>query len=231
MAYVLAVGAALANAITTILQRIGVETAPQSAVDATEPDHPRDPQAGLGVSDGRLDGRARSGCRPPLSPTGVCRSSSRCSPSSCRFSFSSSSFWFGQRIGWHEVVGAIAAAGGLAAFLTFANPHGGDEVPNVGQLGHRSDRRDRSIAISVGLARRGTRPAWRAAWFGTSAAISYAFTAAFAKEVTEQIGVQVVQPVSAAGRYGAWRWRGCSGSSSPRTRSTPGRSRRRSRPS
>ena len=31
MAYVLAVGAALANAVTTILQRIGVETAPRES--------------------------------------------------------------------------------------------------------------------------------------------------------------------------------------------------------
>ncbi len=49
--------------------------------------------------------------------------------------------WFGQRIGWHEIVGAIAAAGGLAAFLTSPTRPGGDEVPNVGQLGARVDCR------------------------------------------------------------------------------------------
>ena len=102
-------------------------------------------------------------------------------------------FWFGQRLGWHEVVGSTAAAGGLAAFLTFANPQGGDEVPNVRTWGIAATAGIAAITISVGLARQG-RPAWRAAWYGSAAAISYAFTAAFAKEVTEQIGVKWYSP-------------------------------------
>ena len=102
-------------------------------------------------------------------------------------------FWFGQRLGWHEAVGSTAAAGGLAAFLTFANPQGGDEVPNVRTWGIAATAGIAAISISVGFARQG-RPAWRAAWFGSSAAISYAFTAAFAKQVTEQIGVQWYAP-------------------------------------
>ena len=64
-------------------------------------------------------------------------------------------FWFGQRIGWHEVVGATASAGGLAAFLTFANPQGGDEVPNVRTWGIASFAGIIAIVTSVGLARRG----------------------------------------------------------------------------
>lgn len=102
--------------------------------------------------------------------------------------------WFGQRIGWHEIVGATAAAGGLAAFLIVASPTGGDQVPNVRAWGLASMAGIVAIATSVALAKRGKRPAWRAAWFGTAAAISYAFTAAFAKEVTEQIGVKWYGP-------------------------------------
>lgn len=102
-------------------------------------------------------------------------------------------FWFGQKIGWHEVVGSIAAAGGLTVFLICANPTGGNQVPSVRTWGIAATAGIAAIAVSIGLARQG-RPGWRAAWYGTAAAISYAFTAAFAKEVTEQIGVKWYSP-------------------------------------
>jgi drug/metabolite transporter (DMT)-like permease len=192
MAYVLAVGAALANAITTILQRIGVESAPQDAEMhlslITHAIHKRIwlfgallmiasfGMQGTALAHGRL-----SIVQPVLTlelPILVIILV----------------VWFGQRIGWHEVVGAIAAAGGLTAFLTLASPTGGDEVPSFQNWGLAVIAGIAAIAISVGLARAGKRPAWRAAWFGTSAAISYAFTAAFVKEVTEQIGIQWYSP-------------------------------------
>ena len=129
MAYVLAVGAALANAVTTILQRIGVETAPQDATLRlsliTHAIHKRIWLVGMvlmvasfGLQATALAHGRLSIVQPVLTlelPILVIILV----------------VWFGQRIGWHEVVGAIAAAGGLTAFLTFASPTGGDNVPNV----------------------------------------------------------------------------------------------------
>jgi drug/metabolite transporter (DMT)-like permease len=185
MAYVLAVGAALANAITTILQRIGVETAPKDASLKlsliTHAIHRRVWLYGMALMVGSFGLQATALARGRLSLVQPVLTLE------LPFLILILVFWFGQRIGWHEVLGATAAAGGLAAFLTFANPQGGDEVPNVRTWGIAATAGVAAIATSVGLARKGP-PAWRAAWFGTSAAISYAFTAAFAKEVTEQIG-------------------------------------------
>jgi drug/metabolite transporter (DMT)-like permease len=192
MAYVLAVGAALANAITTILQRIGVESAPQSASMhlslITHAIHKRIWLFGAVLMIASFGMQATALAHGRLSIVQPVLTLEL--PILVIILF----VWFGQRIGWHEIVGATAAAGGLAAFLTVANPTGGDEVPNLDSWGLASIAGIGAVAISVALARKGTRPAWRAAWFGTSAAISYAFTAAFAKEVTEQIGVKWYSP-------------------------------------
>ena len=185
MAILFAVGAALANAVTTILQRIGVETAPKDSSMKlsliTHAIHKRVWVYGMALMVGSFGLQATALARGRLSEVQPILTLE------LPFLVLILVFWFGQRIGWHEVVGATAAAGGLAAFLTFANPQGGDEVPNVRTWGIASFAGIIGIVTSVGLARRGP-PAWRAAWFGTSAAISYAFTASFAKEVTEQIG-------------------------------------------
>ena len=191
MAYVLAVGAALANAVTTILQRIGVETAPREAELRlsliTHAMHKRVWVVGMGLMVASFGLQATALARGRLSVVQPILTLEL--PILVLILV----FWFGQRLGWHEAVGSIAAAGGLAAFLTFANPQGGDEVPNVRTWGIAATAGIAAISISVGFARQG-RPAWRAAWFGSSAAISYAFTAAFAKQVTEQIGVRWYSP-------------------------------------
>src|ERR1700722_17191460 len=185
MAILLAVGAALANAVTTILQRIGVETAPKEASMKlsliTHAIHRRVWVYGMALMVGSFALQAPAPARGRFSVVQPILTLE------LPFLVLILVFWFGQRIGWHEVVGASASAGGLAAFLTFANPQGGDEVPNVQTWGIASFAGVIAIVTSVGLARRGP-PAWRAAWFGAAAAISYAFTASFAKEVTEQIG-------------------------------------------
>jgi len=185
MAYVLAVGAALANAVTTIMQRIGVETAPKDASLKlsliTHAIHRRVWVYGMVLMVGSFGLQATALARGRLSLVQPILTLEL--PILVLILV----FWYGQRIGWHEIVGATAAAGGLAAFLSFANPQGGDGVPTLQEWGLAAIAGIGAIAISVGLARRGP-PSWRAAWFGSAAAISYAFTAAFAKEVTEQIG-------------------------------------------
>ena len=43
--------------------------------------------------------------------------------------------WFRQKLGWHEWVGATAAAGGLAAFLALSAPSRGQREPGPRHLG------------------------------------------------------------------------------------------------
>ncbi|MGH9302034.1 MAG: DMT family transporter, partial [Acidimicrobiales bacterium] len=91
--------------------------------------------------------------------------------------------WFGYRVGSREWLGVVLASAGLAGFLVFAAPIGGNKLPgDVGWLvvGLSCSF---AIAITVGLARRGPRW-WRATMFGTGAAIGYAFTASMTKVVT-----------------------------------------------
>jgi drug/metabolite transporter (DMT)-like permease len=90
--------------------------------------------------------------------------------------------YFGYQISLREWVGASAIAFGLAGFLVFSNPGGGNEVPTnlawivVGAAAAFA------IAVTVVATRWGPRW-WKAAMFGSAGAISFAFTAALIKVV------------------------------------------------
>jgi hypothetical protein len=82
-----------------------------------------------------------------------------------------------------EWVGASAIAFGLSGFLYFAAPGGGDEVPtDLGWIVVGGSCVF-LICVTVVATRWGPRW-WKAAMFGTSAAIAYAFTAALIKVVS-----------------------------------------------
>jgi drug/metabolite transporter (DMT)-like permease len=91
--------------------------------------------------------------------------------------------WFRYRLTWREWSGALAAAGGLAAFLVVADPGGGTRVP-----GARSWIEVFIVvgAVVVGLASLGfVGPRWfRAAMFGASGAMMFALSAALTKQFT-----------------------------------------------
>ena len=92
--------------------------------------------------------------------------------------------YFRFSISVREWVGAGAIAFGLSGFLFFAAPGGGDEVPtNLGWIvvGGASMF---LIVVTVVATRWGPRW-WKAAMFGSSAAIAYAFTAALIKTVSD----------------------------------------------
>jgi hypothetical protein len=94
--------------------------------------------------------------------------------------------WFGYPIGRREWFGVTVAAGGLAGFLAFSAPTGGNKLPrNLDWLLVGGSVVAAMIVTTV-LALRGPRW-WRAAMFGTAAAIAYAFTAALTKEVTHYV--------------------------------------------
>jgi hypothetical protein len=92
--------------------------------------------------------------------------------------------YFRFSISIREWVGAGAIAIGLSGFLFFADPGGGEQAPtNLGWIvvgGAASVL----IVLAVVATRYGPRW-WKAAMFGTAAAISYAFTAALIKVVSD----------------------------------------------
>ncbi len=93
------------------------------------------------------------------------------------------STWFGYKSGLREWLSVAMVSAGLAGFLVFAAPKGGNRLPS--DLGWIvvGGSCVTGIIVSVVLALRGPRW-WRAAMFGTGAAIGYAFTASLTKVVT-----------------------------------------------
>jgi drug/metabolite transporter (DMT)-like permease len=90
---------------------------------------------------------------------------------------------FGFRIGWREWLGTVAVAGGLAGFLIFAAPGGGNVVPTTAEWLEVGLSCAGAAAIAVVLALRGSR--WRrAAMFGAASAVGFAFTASLTKVVS-----------------------------------------------
>ncbi|HVA04608.1 MAG TPA: DMT family transporter [Acidimicrobiales bacterium] len=184
MAYVLAVMAAFANALTSVLQRMGVESAPADtnlklslityAIRRTVW------IAGflvliaafllqfLALHFGRL-----TTVQPILTLE-------------LPFLVAILGIWFRLPLTWREWMGASMAAGGLAAFLALSSPSGGNVTPDLENWGIVSFAVIAGCSMSVLLTRTGS-PAWRAAWFGTAGAIAFAFTAALIKTVNDEI--------------------------------------------
>jgi uncharacterized membrane protein len=184
MVYILALAAAVANALTSILQRMGVEHVPA--------DHTLRLKALLHVLRQRiwLAGLAlmivsflaqaialHRGRLTEVQPILTTELLFLVLILGTRFHFT---------VGWREWIGAAAAAGGLAGFLLFAAPRGGNLVPTTAEWFEVGAACAAVIVVAVALARRG--PRWcRAAAFGTAAAVSFAFTAALTKMVTNYI--------------------------------------------
>ncbi len=89
-------------------------------------------------------------------------------------------------VGLREWVGAVAAAAGLAGFLLFASPRGGDTVPSASGWLEVGIACTAAVVVLVVVAQRGPRW-WRAASLGTAAAVAFAFTAALIKVVTDYV--------------------------------------------
>ena len=181
MVYVLAVAAALSNALTSVFQRMGVEDAPEeTTMRLSLMAHAIRRGVWLlgfafmicsflmqsfALHIGRL-----SVVQPILTMELL-------------FLVAILGIWFRFSISIREWIGASAIAGGLAGFLYFAAPGGGTEVPtNLGWI-VVGGAAVFFICAAVVATRWGPRW-WKAAMFGTSAAIAYAFTAALIKTVS-----------------------------------------------
>ena len=181
MVYVLALGAAFANALTSIFQRMAVEDAPQRATLrlalVTYALKRGIWLAGffvmilsfvmqaIALHFGRL-----TQVQPILTTELLF----------LVFLLGSS---FGFRIGWREWVGTAAVAGGLAGFLVFASPTGGNVVPTTSGWLEVGLSCAAAATVAVLLALRGSRFR-RAAMFGCASAIGFAFTASLTKVVS-----------------------------------------------
>jgi drug/metabolite transporter (DMT)-like permease len=185
MAYILATGAAFTNALTTILQRLGVEAAPKEtnlrlslityALKRTVW------LAGFAVMIGGFVLQFASlhfGQMTKVQPILTLE---------LPFLVVILWVWFGKPIGWREWLGAAAAAGGLAAFLLLAQVTGGHLVPSLESWGEVSFACLAAVVVTVLLAQVGSR-GWRAAMYGVAGAVAFAFSAALQKVMNTYIG-------------------------------------------
>jgi drug/metabolite transporter (DMT)-like permease len=180
MVYVLALGAALSNALTSVFQRMGVEDAPEeSTMRLSLLTHAIRRGVWLlgfffmvcaflfqafALHVGRL-----SVVQPILTVELL-------------FLVFILGTYFGYRVGVREWIGVSAIAAGLSGFLVFAQPGGGRREPTtegwivVGGI---------AVAVIVAgvVATRWGPRWWKAAMFGTACAMAFAFTAALIKVV------------------------------------------------
>jgi drug/metabolite transporter (DMT)-like permease len=181
VAYVLALLAALANALSSIFQRIGVQNAPDDTVMSVRLIRHAFSNAiwflglamiaaGFLLQAGALHFGQLSSVQPLVT-------------SELLFLVLILGVWFRYHLTWREWGGSLAAAGGLATFLVVGDPGGGSVIPG----------RHAWIAVfviigavSAGCAALGfTGPRWfRAAMFGSAGAVLFALSAALTKQLT-----------------------------------------------
>jgi drug/metabolite transporter (DMT)-like permease len=182
MVYVLALAAALSNALTSVFQRMGVEDAPEeSTMRLSLMAHAFKRGIWLlgfffmvcsfllqafALHVGRL-----SVVQPILTMELL-------------FLVFILGTYFGYKITSREWIGASAIALGLSGFLVFADPGGGNSVPTNLGWAVVGGVATLAIVLAVVATRWGPR-FWKAAMFGTAAAVSFAFTAALIKVVSD----------------------------------------------
>jgi len=181
VAIFLAVGAALCNALTTIFQRLGVETATDS--------------------EGRGLKLMRHVLHRPIWYVGFAAMIGSFLLQAAALGFGALStvqplmvtelvflvvilrVWFGAPLGWREATGTVLTVAGLAGFLAMSDAGGGSTIPSTGGWVIVIGACCGAILICLLCTRTGSRP-WRSAWFGAAAAISFALGASFTKTTT-----------------------------------------------
>ncbi len=177
----LAVCAALCNALTTVFQRLGVETAPDTrgrglklmAYVLRRPVWYVGFAAMIGsfVLQATALGFGTLSVVQPLMVTELV------------FLVVILRVWFGAFVGWREAIGTVLTVAGLAAFLAVSNAGGGTTIPSASGWIFVITACCGAVAICLACTRFGSR-AWRSAWFGAAAAISFALSASFTKTTT-----------------------------------------------
>ncbi|HZM55757.1 MAG TPA: DMT family transporter [Acidimicrobiales bacterium] len=186
MVYVLALTAALANALTSILQRMGVEDAPEdSTLRLSLLTHAL--RRGVWLL-GFAFMVASFLCQAVALHLGDLSQVQPILTTELLLLVLILATWFRFHIGVREWLGCLAAAGGLAGFLVFAQPSGGNLAPTLFEWIVAGSVCGGVAAVAVLLALRGPRW-WRAAMFGTAGAVGFAFTASLIKSVGDYVAV------------------------------------------
>ncbi|HEY2562714.1 MAG TPA: DMT family transporter [Acidimicrobiales bacterium] len=190
MVYVLALFSALANALTSILQRMGVEDAPkESTLRLSLLTHAL--KRGVWLL-GFAFMVASSVTQVIALHIGDLSQVQPILTTELPFLVLLLATWFRFRVGVREWLSCVAAAGGLAGFLILARPIGGDRVPDSTEWIVAGSICGGVVIVAVLLALRGPRW-WRAAMFGTAGAIGFAFAASLMKAVGNYIASDWVQ--------------------------------------
>ena len=184
VAIVLAALAAFVNAITSVLQRIGVESAPASST--LRPSL---------ISHALRQGIWLAGFALMLVQFGLQATALRAGQLSTvqpvlttelLFLLLVLAVWFRYRLGLREWLGALAIVVGLGGFFLAARPHGGQALPSPAGWTVATA----VVVVMVGAcilgALRGPRW-WRAAAFGAATALTAAFGAALTKAITSYL--------------------------------------------
>ncbi len=195
MVYLLATIAALANALTSILQRMGVQDAPDSDT--------------LRLS--LLTHAIRRGvwllgfafmvgsflCQAVALHLGNLSQVQPILTTELLFLVVILATWFRYHIGRRGWLGCLAAAGGLAGFLIFAQPTTENLVPSTLGWILTGGACLGAMGLAVALALRGPRW-WRAFMFGAASAVGFALTAALVKTVGDYVAAGWTEP------FGHW---------------------------
>jgi len=181
VAFLLAALAALTSAITSVLQRIGVESAPESsALRPSLMGHAVKQRIWL-IGFGLM--LVQFGLQATALKHGELSTVQPILTSELLFLLLILAVWFRYRLGAREWIGAVTVVAGLAGFFLAARPHGGQILPSTSEWVVASAVLLGTIALCIVAALRGPRW-WRAAAFGASAAVTAAFGAALTKAIT-----------------------------------------------
>ena len=184
MAFLLAILAAFTNAVTSVLQRMGVESAPESsALRLSLISHALKRGiwligfAMMFVQFGLQATALRFGQLSVVQPVLT---------TELLFLLLVLAVWFRYRLGAREWLGALLVVGGLGGFFLAARPHGGQVLPTTTEWVVASVILIAAITACIVAALHGPRW-WRAAAFGAATAITAAFGAALTKAITGYI--------------------------------------------
>ena len=184
MAFLLAALAAFTNAVTSVLQRIGVESAPESsAMHLSLIRHAI--RRGIWLVGFALM-LVQFGLQATALRFGQLSVVQPVLTTELLFLLLILAVWFRYRLGAREWLGAVLVVGGLGGFFLAAHPHGGQLLPSTKEWLVASGILIAVIASFIVAAMRGPRW-WRAAAFGAATAVCAAYTAALTKAITNYV--------------------------------------------
>lgn len=181
LAILFALAAALCNAMATIFERLGVESAPESpGLSPRLIAHVlRRPIWFIGLAS---MGAAFAFQAAALSEGGL----TLVQPllvTELLFLVVILRVYFGRPLGWREAAGTLGTVAGLAVFLGVSNQGGGTSLPSVGEWLLVIGTAALAITAAVALSGRCSR-SWRAAWLGSAAGVAFALSASLTKSAT-----------------------------------------------